>query len=282
MLQLLLASALLAACGAAVEDAFFVANYQSCMASTKKPTTLANPPRALEFCYWYNDGSCCTPGNDALAKEKFFGLIEVGPGCSPSDHHVRATNRELREFMCMGCYPMEPKYRFLTAIGDAHLPGGQTGGDATAPVDDFTWRVCASFLYGKDDKSGFWGKGGEKYDKCGINLRTPCVDHPQLGFNVTSNSFVSSGVSVLPPDLDCGDDMVFPSSEYGTGRPAARQMLSALPQWIPNFKYVVTDDIANSSFRYNETPCFRGSGAEHVSLATVVAVTIALIATSLF
>ena len=234
----------------AVDGDYFESRPDHCMASTKVPTR----PRALEFCYWHNDNSCCTPGNDALAKDKFYQLLDIGPGCAPSDHWVRATYAELRDFFCMGCHPSEPKYRFQTLVGDAHL-GGENAPDLTVGSDDFTWRICASWLYDK-----VWGADGSKFDQCGINLRTPCSDHTQVGYDPSTGNFVASSVSVLPEDLFCGDDTVIPSSEYGIpnendSQAAARAFLSILPQWLPDFKFVVVNDSA-VGFNYTLTPCF--------------------------
>lgn len=253
----------------AVGPDFFVTNPSSCMASTKSPTK----PRPLEFCYWLNADSCCTPGNDALAKEKFFDFVDNGPGCSPSDHHIRATYREIRDFICLGCDPREPQYRFLAINGDAHLPGGANQPDPAAAPTEFVWRVCASFLYGPDGRSGLWGGDGGKYDKCGVNLRTPCSAHTLVGYDSVNQQFVDSGKGVLPADLFCGDDTVIPSSEYGMSAPnqraAAREFLSVLPQWLPDFRFVITNDSA-PDFNYNATPCFRYSSA--VSFSPLIAV----------
>merc|ERR1719333_1029036 len=245
---------------AAVENSFFINRTEHCLASTQVP----RKPRPLEFCYWHNANSCCTPGNDALALEKFFILMDIGPGCSPSEHSVRATYTEVRDYMCLGCHPDEPKFRYSERQGDAHLPGGTNAPNVNASADSFVHRICASFLYGKDGTKGLWGGNGSKFDACGINMPAPCSDFRQVGYDGVSKQFVTSETAVGPLDIDCGGDVVFPSNEYGADasdqRAAARAFIAALPQWLPDFKFVVVNDSA-PNFNYTATPCFRGSFA---------------------
>lgn len=234
-LFLLIAASVALLCGAvqAVGNDFFVNRTNYCFASTQP----AQKPFPLEFCYWLNDNSCCVPGTDLVAENAFYGMVSTGAGCSPSDHKVRAINNEMRDFLCMPCDPNEPSYRFLTAVGDM-AAGGVNGPSASAAPDDFTWRICASFLYGKDDKSGLWGGDGSKFDQCGVLLQTG---------NATSAQ------------------MIFPRAEYGdvadNQHQAAQNFLSVLPMWLPGFSFVITDDITNTSFNYTATPCFRGTNS---------------------
>lgn len=253
------ALALLLGSAAAVENSFFINRTSNCLASTQEP----RKPRPLEFCYWHNANSCCTPGNDALAMEKFFILMDIGPGCSPSEHNVRSTYFEVRDYMCMGCHPEEPTFRYSERQGDAHLPGGTHGPNVNASEDSFVHRICASFLYGTGDETrGLWGGDGGKFDDCGINMPAPCSDFRQVGYDGVAKSFVESDTAVGPLDIDCGGDVLFPRNEYGAEAPnqraAARAFLAALPQWIPDFKFVVVNDSA-TDFNYSATPCFRGS-----------------------
>lgn len=252
----------------AVDETFFATHPDHCTASAQLP----RKPRPLEFCYNYNYDSCCTPGNDAAAKEAFYGVMSLGLGCSPSDHRVRASYHEIREFMCMGCDPREPSYRFLESAGD-----GVTPGNVNASADSYVWRVCASFLYGRNNDTGLWGGHGGKFDECGINLPTAC--------SPSSNTLNDGDVSVSNADGDCGSDIVFPRAEYAAEassvddqRRAARTLLSVLPQWLPNFKFVVVDD-THPDFNRTATPCFAGSArtASSIALAMFVAIVAVLL-----
>jgi hypothetical protein len=276
--SLLLALGALVPTAEAVPDSYFINRPTSCMASTVE----SKKPRPLEFCYQYNRDSCCTPGNDAAAKDAFLTMVEAGAGCSPSDHSVRAAYREVRDFICMGCHPHEPLFRFQASVGDEHV-GGTVAPNPAASDDAFVWRVCGSWLYGLDDNSGLWGGDGRKFDECGINLPTPCEGTPVMSFDSTTNTWVTGPSNAISPDSDCGTDIIFPRSEYGpyasSQKHAARMFLAALPQWLPNFNFVVVND-TQYGFNHSATPCFRGNYvASATSFAVAFTVVLAIAAT---
>lgn len=231
----------------AVAADFFLDKPDRCFASTKPP----EKPMPLEFCYWLNDNSCCVPGNDLAAENAFYALVGTGAGCSTSEHVVRATNNELRDFLCLGCDPKEPTYRYLGSKGDKDK-GGVLDGDASLAPDQYVWRICASFLYGKDNKTGLWGGDGSKFNRCGLQI-------PQNGSAV----------------------LTFPQAEYGLDAPdqqtAAKLFLSVIPQWIPGFMYQVVDD-TDPLYNWTAAPCFRGTNAAmgHATLFVVLATALAL------
>jgi hypothetical protein len=255
---------------AGIPDSFFVTRPEKCLASTQNP----KKPLPLEFCHFHNDNSCCTPGNDAIAKDAFYGLLAVGYGCSASDHNVRATYSEVRHFMCMGCHPEEPTYRFRLTDGD----GGNIAADPAAAPDSFAWRVCESFLQGRDLTSGLWGADATKYDRCGVNMPSTCQGVPFAGYDTSTSSFVYSTDTYVPPGANCGSEMIYPKAEYGADaesqRQAAQQFLAALPQWLPNFKFVIVND-TQPGFNYTATPCFRGGSS---AMGRFIGVAVALAA----
>lgn len=212
-------------------------NSGKCIASLREPFA----PRALEFCFWQNSRSCCTPANDAAAKKKFSDFTDLGPGCAPTDHKIRAAYREVRQFACLPCDPLEPKYRVVT----------------DAATGSFGWRVCLSFFFGKDNKSGLWGTDGRKFDACGIK-----------------------------PAGSSGVDFTIPSVAYGTGNQnnrtaIAEAFLQDLPSFISGFGAILVNDY-DPNFNYDATPCFASAGSLlGAGAASVVAVFLVALAFAL-
>jgi hypothetical protein len=252
-------------------------------------TQLPEKPTGLEFCYWYNDNSCCTSSNEDDIINYFQSAAGgLGAACSPSKHENKLNYWHVREWLCMECDPKEPTYRFLTRQGDIHL-GGTTEGDPTAETTDFTWRVCKSFVYGKDGKGGLWGGDGKKYDDCGIKVQTNCEDAKQVYF-VVSNNVTGEGEVVVSeqPVLAgwdpymCGDSAITPSVEYSDLDEPAIAFMTAIspPSFDPPF--VVIDDTLSEP----KLPCFKGariiekaasSGAAWITMSTVTLLVLALL-----
>jgi hypothetical protein len=200
------------------------------------------------------------PGSDLDVLNAYVQVVDVGAGCSPSKHSVKAVFKEVKDYMCMVCDPDEPTYRFQTRFGDVKV-GGVNAPDPSMPVDDFTWRICRSWLYGKDGVSGFWGNGS-KYDRCGIQFLNDCSAIKQWSFDSATGQWVESDVPILynwDPGM-CAGDPIIPKLEFGSDPEPAASLMQIIPNFIPNFKFVITDDL-DPSFRYNNTPCFRGGAA---------------------
>lgn len=231
---------------AQVPSSYFVNATTSCMASLKEPVE----PRPLEFCYWQNAKACCTPANDASAKASFQAFTDLGPGCAPTDHKIRAAYREVHQFACLPCHPREPDFRVDARIGDTHLLGGQVEADPNATEGTFKWRVCLSFVFGKDGKSGLWGTNGSKFDKCGIR---PQGGTEGFDFTIPSVAFANDNLTVL-----------------------AESFVKELPSFISGFQAVIVND-SHPDFDYNRTPCFASVGQQPFFISLVVAAVVLLV-----
>lgn len=153
-----------------------------CMASQVFPAE----PRPLEFCYWQNARSCCTPANDAAAKDAFQTFTALGAGCAPTDHRMRRAYREVRQFACLGCDPREPEYR-----------------EWKADENTYKWKVCLSFFFGKDGKSGLWRGDGKRFDECGV--KGPDFLVPSVAFgNITDKMEVAAQFGAILPTFLSG------------------------------------------------------------------------------
>jgi hypothetical protein len=272
----------LASVACAVDPGFFVTHNTSCIVSTKPP----REPQGLEFCHWYNKHSCCIPTGDQNIIDMFTNLMNLGLACSPAKHSVKTTYNPIRDWYCMSCDPHEPRFRFQTKYGD-RMVGGHNNPDPNAAEDDFTWRVCKTFIYGHDGKSGLWGTDGSKYDSCGLMTPNPCGNQKQFVFNATSGAIEESAQPVLLDweDYQCGDNVLVPSSEFeGADEPAVDFMkLVAPPNYDGmNFKFVVTDN-TRSDFDWERTPCFLGAlagtmltAATSIALAVLVSIVLVL------
>lgn len=242
---------------AALSADYFINKTDTCISSGLTPSE----PAGLTFCVWYHKNSCCLPAIDNEILENYFSTVSLGPGCASASHENKATHREIRDLMCMPCDPHEPRFRFSTKQGDI-AQGGKIPGDPTAPDGDFTWRICKSFLYGKDAKSGLWGDGGRKYDRCGFYHSPDCAMHPQYGYDPATGTWIQSPFPAQASDgHSCDPQLIIPRLEFeGTTDPAER-LMQFLPMVLPvDFKFVVVDDM-EAGFNYQATPCFRGSGA---------------------
>ena len=262
----------------AIDPSYFVNRGNHCMMTGRLPER----PAPLSFCYWFNDLSCCVPGWDLDIGNAFVEVSDLGQGCSPSKHSVKSAYFQIREWMCLGCDPKEPTYRFRTNVGDAHLPGGQNPPDSAAPDEDFTWRLCKSWLYGKDGKSGLWGNNASKYDLCGIQFLNDCSAIKQWGYDPGTGQFVESSIPILDgwdPGM-CAGDVIFPGIEFGNDPEPAASLLQIIPQFTPDFKFVITDDNA-TDFNREATPCYRGA-AGSVSVMLSLAVALLVVASLAF
>jgi hypothetical protein len=211
------------ALGQQLQNSYFFNRTDVCMASQRRPAM----PRPLEFCYWLNDVSCCTPANDADAKAAFVAFTSLGSGCAPADHRIRSAYREVRRFSCLACDPKEPRYRVSSLLGDTGA-GGTIAADPAARPGDFVWRICLSFFFGKDGKSGLWGGDGRKFDACGI--RAPAGS--ATTFSLPSVAFAGMAQADL-----------------------AAAFVQQLPTILANFSAVVVND-SDPNFNYTNTPCF--------------------------
>ncbi|CUG92451.1 GPI-anchored surface protein, putative [Bodo saltans] len=248
---------------------YFADNNQTCYVSGLLP----GEPAGTDFCTDFAALSCCLPGFDInTVQAAFFNLIPQGPGCGSSKHSVRAAYSALRSFSCLPCDPREPQYRFQTQVGDI-VNGGVVPGAPTASSDEFTWRICRSFFYGRNSgalKRGLWGNGASHFTRCGLMLpqckATPVFNASNLTFSVLDASCTSTSTDLIIPELafDGFDD---PGVE----------LLSYIPQSINGFQFVVVDD-DDPSYSYARTPCF-GSDSSCSPLVALTAVVLTIVAT---
>jgi hypothetical protein len=243
---------------------YFVDNNQTCYVSGLAP----GEPAGTDFCTDFAALSCCLPGYDInKAQAAFFDLIPQGPGCGSSKHSVRAAYSALRTFSCLPCDPREPQYRFQTQVGDI-VNGGVVPGSPTSSPDEFTWRICRSFIYGRNNgalRRGLWGSNASHFTRCGLML-SQCK---------ASRVFNSSNLTFSELDASCDSsatDLIIPGLAFeGLDDPGV-ELLSYVPQSINGFQFVVVDD-EDPSFSFARTPCF---GAESSS-STLVALTATLL-----
>eukprot|EP00755_Sulcionema_specki_P001813 Sspe_Gene.117540::Locus_109054_Transcript_1_1_Confidence_1.000_Length_932::g.117540::m.117540 len=229
-----------------------------CTSSTKPPHNAYN-----DFCHQYSH-TCCLQGADERAHIMFANLMDLGLHCSYAKTDIIEQYRELREWFCLACDPMEPEYRFRTALGDPanNIP----------PIVDsphvFTWRICKSFV------RRMWGGDGKRYDTCGVKTENPCSDGKQVASFPSGVALSQKRMLTGWNPYQCGDNLVIPSKFYqGHWEQAATEFLAALPP--PNFedagfRFVVVDDAVGTNFDRKLTPCFGGTAAHSVFMMTLL------------
>lgn len=227
-------------------------------------------PEGLHFCTQYSTRSCCLPSFDLNSiAEDFNQIVPMGPGCGIYRHSAKAAYAFIQRLTCLPCDPQEPSYRFLTKLGDQDL-GGVVPPVAGAADDDFTWRICRSFLYGRDhgvSRRGLWGSNASHFDKCGLNVKK-CAVAPRL--DATTGTFVA----VDPTCTDESFDMVVPSVWFAEAEEPAESLLQYVPVQLPGFKFVVVND-ESAAFRFQATPCFgKDRSASSRALVSVTALVI--------
>jgi hypothetical protein len=231
----------------AIDNSYFVTKTDRCWVTGLQPKN----PFPLEVCFWFNDNSCCNPTTDQKVAGVFDGLI-AGPGCAPMGHRVKSTYKEILQFLCMPCDPLEPKYRFRLRDGDTI---GQIAADASQPADAFGWKICKSFVQGINNMSGLWGTNGTRYDICGLTL----------------------GDSIVTPSVEYADDTDTSVDKQYT---AATRFLTAVAglMWTrPNFTVSIVDDTV-ANYNFTGSPCYgrrtadRPNGALGAAMMIVLAV----------
>ncbi|KAK7198398.1 hypothetical protein NESM_000799400 [Novymonas esmeraldas] len=204
-------------------------------------------PFALGLCYMHSHNACCLPGFDQAIQEAYSALVPNGQGCVPGSQRIYASLYALREYLCLPCDPREPSYRFESIKGDI-VDGGIVPPSRSSVAGEQTWRVCRSFLYGKEDTlEGLWGDGGSRYGECGV-ITSSCMSTPI--FNVTSATFQR-------PSSSCkaSNELIIPSVSFRGSADPALQMLSMVAQTMPDFQIVVVND-SDPNYDYEKTPCF--------------------------
>lgn len=267
MLTFVLAGILIVCCSS-LEAQYFIDNNHTCFVSGLPPST----PAGTDFCTDFASLSCCLPGFDVnTVQEAFFGLIPQGPGCGSSKHSVRAAYSALRSFSCLPCDPREPEYRFRSQIGDI-VNGGVVPASPTAADDEFTWRICKTFLYGRERgtlKRGLWGRNASHFTTCGLML--PQCKSSRV-YNTTSETFIDLDPACKSEDVD----LLIPTLAFGGFDDPAVEMLSYVPQSIGGFQFVVVDD-EDPSFSFSSTPCFGSDSAASSKIVSMGAVLLVVI-----
>ncbi|KAG5467103.1 hypothetical protein LSCM1_01284 [Leishmania martiniquensis] len=216
-------------------------------------------PMGLELCYMHSHKACCLPGFDKDIRGVYSALVPNGQGCMPGSHRIYSSLYALREYLCLPCDPQEALYRFESVQGDMK-DGGLVPPSANSAAGEQTWRICRSFLYGKaGTQKGLWGRSGSRYDECGIIINS-CLSTPV--FNVSTGSFES-------PSSSCkaSSELTIPSITFRDSPDPALEMLSRVPQSMPQIQIVIVDD-SDPNYDYDKTPCFgRDAAATSVSAA---------------
>lgn len=216
-----------------------------------------NVPFGLQLCYMHSHAACCLPGFDQDIQNAYTALVPNGQGCVPGSQRVYASLYALREYLCLPCDPQEPSYRFESVKGDI-VDGGVVPPSKNSVAGEQTWRICRSFLYGKEGSlEGLWGNDGSRYGECGV-IVSSCMSTPV--FNITSATFQT-------PSLTCTatNELIIPSVAYRDSPDPALEMLSMVAQSMPDFQFVIVDDDPN--YDYEKTPCFGRDSAAGLPLA---------------
>lgn len=251
---------------------YFVDNNYTCFVSGLSP----REPAGTDFCTDFASLSCCLPGYDVnTVQAAFYNLIPAGPGCGSSKHSVRAAYSSIRKFSCLPCDPLEPQYRFQTQVGDI-VNGGVVAGSPSADPTEFTWRVCRTFLYGRQQgalRRGLWGNNGSHFTQCGLML-PQCKASPV--YNATNQTFAALDPSCTSTELD----LLIPALAFGDAEDPAVELLSYVPQSIGGFQFVVVDD-EDPAFSYAHTPCF-GRESSSATVATTMVFAISALLSLMF
>lgn len=206
-----------------------------------------NTPYGLELCYMYSHNACCLAGYDEQIVTAYQSIIPGGSGCKPGSQRIHAMLYDFLRYLCIPCDPREPAYRFKSAVGDI-VDGGIVPPSTSSSADDYTWRVCKSFLYGAPGKNeGIWGKNASQYNECGIGLQS-CLATPI--FNIETATFEY-------PTTSCTSEteIVIPSITFKDASSPALEILSRIAQTFSDFQIVIVDD-RSPSYNYDLTPCF--------------------------
>ena len=225
-----------------------------CISSANPPTR----PLMLTLCHWYNTKACCIPATDQDLWQSYnLAVGSLGRSCSVSKPKIARTYFALRQWYCIACDPLEPRYRFQKSVGDRQLAGGQQDGDPSVPETAVAWRVCKSFL------NKVWKQDGTQYDSCGIRVDSPCGNGKQVVMGGSPPRVFETEKSVLQgwDPWMCGSVGIIPSQEYKNSPDPAVEFLNAVtPPGFGDvdFSFVVADD-SQPDFVWEATPCFMGS-----------------------
>lgn len=263
---LLFAILVICAHGQVQDPSYFIVNNDTCFITGKLPTK----PLGTDFCTEFASLSCCLPSFDInTIQPAYYGVIPQGPGCGSTKHTIRAAYSSLRRFSCLPCDPKEPQYRFRSIEGDVAF-GGTVPPSPASAATDFTWRICKTFLYGRNagaSKRGLWGNSASHFDSCGVNVQT-CAQNPVY-------DVVNANFSKLDSTCTSSADLVIPSVAYKDSSTPASDMLQYIAQTIPGFQFVVVDD-EDANFNMKKTPCF-GADVTSASATLLTSVAVSLI-----
>jgi len=177
MLRLVLLAALL--CGAfansADESEEVFAGNLNCQGTGRLP----EEPRALSFCYKFNDQACCAPAVDDEIAEFFTILTDVGLSCRLRND-VR--DHPIAKMYCITCDPRQPRY-----IRNAAKPGAPAN-QSLLVCEDWAKRELGDLT---------------RFDACGLLVSATCEN--------------ADGESLDRNRYTCGDDLIFPSQEWDDG-----------------------------------------------------------------
>ncbi|TPP47819.1 hypothetical protein CGC20_14165 [Leishmania donovani] len=188
-------------------------------------------PFGLELCYMHSHNACCLPGNDKDIQTAYSALVPKGQGCVAGSQRIYTSLYALRQYLCLPCDPKEPLYRFESVKGDM-VDGGLVPPSTNSVAGEQTWRICRSFLYGKEGtRKGLWGHDGSRYAECGV-IVSSCMSTPV--FNITAASFQSPS-----PSCVASNELIIPSITFRGSPNPALEMLSMVTQSIPDFQIVI-------------------------------------------
>lgn len=215
---------------------------------------LPNKHFHLRFCgESYPHQRCCSSSTDTQNRESYVALTSTDAAtCGPSSPASHKAMKEIRDFLCLPCDPHEPSYRYKQFDGDLHL-GGQAPPNPDADPEEWAWRICKTFIFGKDGKSGMWGADGSKFNECGYSA-AQCKNAAYLEYDENSSTWIRNFPETCTFPADSGP--VFPSLFYsGTELQKAAQVLQDAWSAVNNFAFYVVDD-QHPSYSYDEAPCF--------------------------
>ncbi|AYU83327.1 hypothetical protein LdCL_350057900 [Leishmania donovani] len=217
-------------------------------------------PFGLELCYMHSHNACCLPGNDKDIQTAYSALVPKGQGCVAGSQRIYTSLYALRQYLCLPCDPKEPLYRFESVKGDM-VDGGLVPPSTNSVAGEQTWRICRSFLYGKEGtRKGLWGHDGSRYAECGV-IVSSCMSTPV--FNITAASFQSPS-----PSCVASNELIIPSITFRGFPNPALEMLSMVTQSIPDFQIVIVND-SDPNYDYDKTPCFGRDATAAVASATL-------------
>lgn len=247
----------------------------SCYATGGQPNSFFHLPFCGEV---YSGKRCCPSQVDLQNRETYMTLtMSDSATCGPADPVVYRSMSEIRHFMCLPCDPQEPTFRYLQRDGDLHL-GGQAPPNDEADPDEWGWRICQSFIFGKDRKSGLWGVDGDKFNKCGYSA-VDCKNVVFLEYDNETESWLRHFPG--PCDFINDDTAIFPGRFYdGTELQKAALVLQDVWSAVDDFAFYFIDDY-DPSYRFEDAPCFGRNDVPLTSLRISMAI-VCIVAASFF